>query len=259
MTLQQVPVQPGTIGTGEGAVRVFIAGELRTKTRAAMVLLPAIHGANDYAAGVAQELAQAGYPTVVIDIHAPGAVPDLSNPPAIRAAVAALDDTKVLASIRTVVEHVKEQTGGQAKVGVLGFCIGGTHALLAASEVAGVGAAVGFYGMLRYAEKTAAKPYAPMDRARDLRAPVLYHVGDNDPWVDAETLRQYTMLLREHGVHHEVGVYPGAGHAFHEHHRPSYRAVAARTSWRNTLAFLDWHLRGERHDPSDSSGAAAGR
>lgn len=246
MTHEQVLAQPGIIRSGEETVRVFTAGDLKAGTRAAMVLLPAIHGANDYVLGVASELAQAGYPTVLIDIHAPGPVPDLSNPPAIRAAVASVDDSKVLTKIRAVVEHLKQQTRGEAKVGVLGFCIGGTHALLAGSEVDGVDAAVGFYGMLRYAEQSATKPYAPMDRVAALRAPVLYHVGDNDAWVDHETLAQYRALLREHGAHHEIGMYAGAGHAFHEHHRPSYRAVAARTSWSNTLTFLNWHLKRER-------------
>jgi carboxymethylenebutenolidase len=77
--------------------------------------------------------------------------------------------------------------------------------------------------------------------------PILYHVGDNDPWVDSTTLQEYTALLREHGISHEVGLYRGAGHAFHEHHRPVYRPVAARASWVNTLTFLDWHLKAQRH------------
>jgi carboxymethylenebutenolidase len=246
MRMNQVPANWASIGPSEASVRAFTAGELDAGTRAAMILLPAIHGANEYAIGVAHALAHAGYPTILIDIHAPGPVPDLSGPAAIRSAVAALDDRRVLESIGTAVEHVKENTGGEAKVGVIGFCVGGAHALLAASDVPGVDAAVGFYGMLRYGERTERKPHAPIDRAADVRAPVLYHVGDNDPWVDAETLQQYTALLRQHGVHHEVGVYAGAGHAFHEHHRPSYRAVAARVSWSNTLTFLNWHLKQQR-------------
>jgi carboxymethylenebutenolidase len=145
------------------------------------------------------------------------------------------------------VEHLKSRSNGQARVGALGFCIGGTHALLAASEVAGIDAAVGFYGMLQYPQKTERKPRAPMDCAAKVRAPILYHVGDNDPWVDGATLQQYTAVLREHGINHEVGVYRGAGHAFHEHHRPTYRPVAARASWTNTLTFLDWHLKAQRH------------
>jgi carboxymethylenebutenolidase len=246
MTAQTVPTQWQTIGPPAAGVRVFAAGEMTPATRAAAILLPAIHGASEYAQGVAQELAMAGYATLLVDIFAPDAPPDLSTPAAITAAVADVDDNRVLERVGAVAKHLKTLTDGKAKLCALGFCIGGAHALLAASEVEGIDAAVGFYGMLRYAEKTPRKPHAPIDRVARLRAPILYHVGDNDPWVDSATLDQYTSLLREHKASHEVRVYAGAGHAFHEHHRPVYRPVAARASWANTLTFMDWHLKGQR-------------
>lgn len=247
MSTEIVSTRWKEIAANGDSMRVFIAGKVQATTTAAMLLLPAIHGANTYAQDVTQQLAEAGYPTLLIDIYAPAQPPDLSTPAAIRSAVAELDDNSVLNQIQAAVNYLHSKTHGKVKVGVLGFCIGGTHALLAASEVPGVHAAVGFYGMLRYAEKTTRKPVAPMDRVANVHAPLLYHVGDNDAWIDAATLEQYTAKLREHSVTHEIGVYPGAGHAFHEHHRPAYRPVAAQTSWRNTLIFLDWFLKGQRH------------
>lgn len=235
-----------TLGGAAEPVRAFVAGTLDAGTGAAMIVLPAIHGPNAYAQGVAQDLAAAGCPAVLIDIFSHGAVPDLSSPDAIRQAVADVDDTRVLASVATAIRHVKATAGESTRIGVIGFCIGGTHALLAASEVPGVDAAVAYYGMLRYPQRTGNKPQAPMERVAQLRAPVLYHVGDNDPWVDAATLDAYVAALREHKAVHEVAVHRGAGHAFHEHHKPSYRPVAARASWASSLVFLDWYLKGQR-------------
>ena len=234
------------IAGGETPVRAHVAYKDSSAPLPAVIVLPTIHGANAYAEEVAGELAVAGYFALLIDIYAPGAAPDLSSPDNIKRAVQELDDTAVVASIQAAVNRLRAIPAvATSPIGVLGFCIGGTHALLAASHVPGVQAAVGFYGMLKYPGRTAKKPRAPMECIAELNAPVLYHVGDNDPWVNPETFAQYAEGLREHKKNHELCVYRGAGHAFHEHHKPGYRPVAARLAWANTLTFFGWYLKSQ--------------
>jgi carboxymethylenebutenolidase len=235
------------LGPADAPVRAYVADPGSAPPKAAVIVLPAIHGPNPYTRGVAEQLAAAGYRAVLIDIFAPGGPPDLSSPEAIRTAVADVDDTRVLACIGTTVQHLRAQAAvPDLRIGTLGFCIGGTHSLLAAARVRGIDAAVAFYGMLAYAQKTGRKPVAPIDCIAELSAPILYHVGDGDPWVGAQVLEEYAAGLRQHGKAHEIGLYRGAGHAFHEHHRNTYRPVAAHASWASTLVFLDWHLNARR-------------
>ncbi len=50
--------------------------------------------------------------------------------------------------------------------------------------------------------------------------------------------------LREVGKGAEVKIYPGAGHAFFNETRPSYRPDAASDAWKRTLAFFQARLKG---------------
>ncbi len=52
------------------------------------------------------------------------------------------------------------------------------------------------------------------------------------------------VVLTRHGKPHEFHLYPGAGHAFMNEARPSYRPEAARDAWQKCLDFLARHLKG---------------
>jgi carboxymethylenebutenolidase len=127
---------------------------------------------------------------------------------------------------------------------VLGFCIGGSYALLAAAELAGLSCAVTFYGMLRYPELTSNKPVSPLDAAAEIACPVLGHFGEADHLVPVADARELGERLA--GRPAEVYTYPGAGHAFHEDFRAQvYRPVAAATAWSRSREYLSWYLRDE--------------
>ncbi|HVL53371.1 MAG TPA: dienelactone hydrolase family protein [Vitreimonas sp.] len=209
-----------------------------------VVVVPSVHGCNDYVADVSRALAARGYEAMTVDIYSRGDHPgDLSTPDRIQSAVAALPDDRVTADVVAAGQYLRDRDGG--KVAVLGFCVGGLYAFrAAASDV--FAAAIDFYGMIRYAPAIAAsKAQEPVELAGDLQAPLLGHFGTLDPWCPAEHVAELRDRLSEHGKPHEIYDYPGAGHAFHEFHRPQvYRAVAAADAWRRTLGFLDYHLAG---------------
>ncbi|HEX2051436.1 MAG TPA: dienelactone hydrolase family protein [Actinomycetota bacterium] len=212
----------------------------------AVALAPAIAGVNDYVKNVATALADAGYACLAIDYHARSdGPPDLGDVQKVMAAVAAVDDGVALSDLQAARDHLATQDFVDAeRVGVVGFCMGGSYALMAAARVEGIRAAVGFYGLLRYRQKSATKPLSPLDVVDDVRVPYLGHYGETDhliPLDDVEELR--ARLL---GRPAEVYTYPGAGHAFHESFRPDvYRPVAASAAWERTMTFLGWYLGGK--------------
>jgi carboxymethylenebutenolidase len=108
-------------------------------------------------------------------------------------------------------------------VGVIGFCMGGSVAFLAATRLPGVAAAVCFYGgaIVRFADETP-------------RCPTQMHFGATDqsiPLTDVETIKAKRPDC-------DIHVYPVAGHGFHCDERASYHPESSATAWRLTLEWL---------------------
>ena len=108
-------------------------------------------------------------------------------------------------------------------VAVLGFCMGGTVAYLAATQLDGLAAAVCFYGgqIVKSADH---KP----------RCPTQMHFGEKDesiPMTDVDAIRAKRPDC-------EIHLYP-AGHGFHCDERASFHAESAAIAWGRTLRFLD--------------------
>jgi carboxymethylenebutenolidase len=114
---------------------------------------------------------------------------------------------------------------GHLKVGVVGFCLGGTLAWLAASRLR-IDAAVGYYGgsIAQYVKE---RP----------KTPVMLHFGDLDEHIsksDIETIAKEHPRVR-------ICHYP-AGHAFNREGSPTYDASSATRARERTLVFLHEQL-----------------
>jgi hypothetical protein len=113
---------------------------------AALVLLPAIAGVNDYVHQAARRLHERGY--------------------------------GVLGDAARAFEKLRRTDGiDPQRIGALGFCIGGMYAQLGACEDWAPAAAVNYYGTVRYASLTPEKPNSPQSRVAELRALLLAHYG----------------------------------------------------------------------------------
>ena len=140
-----------------------------------------------------------------------------------------LDDERVLADISAAADAT-----GAARVGIIGFCMGGMYTL----KAAGTGRfdrAVAFYGMIRVPEQWASPTQGqPLDYlARPDRCPTMAVIGTVDPWTPAADVDDLEAL----GV--TVVRYEGADHGFvHDDSRPAHRPDDAADAWRRTMAFL---------------------
>ncbi|MDF3075889.1 MAG: carboxymethylenebutenolidase [Alphaproteobacteria bacterium] len=135
-----------------------------------------------------------------------------------------LKPDEILADVRGAIKALRHQ--GCRKVGIVGFCFGGTVAWRAAAS-ADVDAAVGYYGGGVYA-------------ARELKpkVPTALHFGDKDAHIPMDQVKAVADAHPEVEVH----VY-AADHGFHCDERASYDAAAAKQAYQRTLEFFGKHLK----------------
>jgi carboxymethylenebutenolidase len=120
-----------------------------------------------------------------------------------------------------------------AKLGAVGFCMGGQLALFAATLNPSIGACVNFYGI---------HPNVKPDYSR-LAGPVLGLFAEKDGFVTPEVARSVDAAIKKAGKQSEIHIYPGVDHAFFNDERPDvYDRTAAADAWRRTLAFFRLHL-----------------
>lgn len=117
------------------------------------------------------------------------------------------------------------------RIGVTGFCFGGSSSFALAAADDRIRAAVPFYG-------------APPDLADvgSIHCPVLALYGQTDTRL-MEGLPEVSAAMLAAGVDFEAKVYPGVGHAFfNDTSSRTYDADAAADAWRLTTQFLARHL-----------------
>ncbi len=149
-----------------------------------------------------------------------------------RDAFAKLDQPRTREDFVAAAEWLRVQADIGPRVGVVGFCYGGSMTNLLAVKLPWLAAAVPFYG--------GSQP-AAADATRT-RAAVLVHNAENDDWVNAGA-PAYEQALKAAGVPHESHIYPGTVHGFNNDTTPRYNEAAAKLAWQRTLAWFNRHLR----------------
>jgi carboxymethylenebutenolidase len=126
------------------------------------------------------------------------------------------------------------QHSSTAKVGAVGFCMGGQLALFAGTLNPNVGAVVDFYGI---------HPNVKPDYGK-LSGPVLGLFAERDGFVTPQTAREVDAAIKKAGKSSEIHIYPNVDHAFFNDERAdAYNKAAADDAWRRTLAFFRQHVK----------------
>jgi carboxymethylenebutenolidase len=194
-----------------------------TKGTVGVVVLHEVFGRDEYVRGVGRALATAGYPAAVVDLYHGEYGTTLEDAMALRGK---LTEAGVLGTLDAAREAVVRRLVPHAKVGTLGFCMGGGYALLAACKRR-FDFAVDYYGRIDHAEDV-----------DGLQGPALCLLASEDeritPWAFAELLPA-AMRSKKRVT---VELYPGVRHGFHRPGRDLYHEATATDAWRRTLAFL---------------------
>ena len=220
---------PSPGGNGEN-MRGYLVQPAGQGPYPAVLVIHENRGLNPYIEDVARRLAVEGFLALAPDGLSPlGGYP--GNDDDGRAMQAKLDQQKLRTDMLNGARFVKAHALSTGKLGVTGFCWGGgTTNWLATVMGADMQAGAPYYGA---AAETASVP--------KIKAPLLIHYADKDERINAMR-PAFEAALKQAGVPHEMHVYPGTQHGFHNDSTPRYDEAAAKLSWERTLAFFRKHL-----------------
>ena len=219
---------------GTGAIPTYIA-EPVAPARAAIIVMPEIFGVNDGIRSKVDDWAALGYLATAPDIFwrfAPGVelnpdVPDqlqqaFGNMQQYRAEHGVADIAALLVWNRT--QHIE-------KTGVVGFCLGGRLAYMAAARTR-VDAAVGYYGVMID---------TMLDEAAAITRPLALHIPTADHFVGSDAQAAIHAAL-DHHSQVTLWDYPGLDHGFAASTGARRNKAAAILADQRTRDFFAAHL-----------------
>ncbi|MGW8278619.1 dienelactone hydrolase family protein [Sphingomonas aurantiaca] len=221
---------------GDGEFTAYRATPAGTP-KAAIVVIQEIFGVNAGIRRKCDTLAEAGYLAIAPDLFwrlEPGIELDPDIEPEFQRALKLMgefDQDKGIADIEASVRAVRSELGDGAKVGVVGYCLGGRLAFMTAART-DVDASVGYYGVGidgLLGEKNA------------IAHPVLLHVPEEDHFVDKDAQAAMHAGLDDHP---KVTIYDYAGedHGFATEFGERRSDASAKLADERTAEFFAEHL-----------------
>ena len=136
--------------------------------------------------------------------------------------------------VRAALDYLQRgDTAGQP-VHVVGFCMGGSLAIISAAQEFGLAGVIAFYaGMSRDFGGAG----TALDHASAAKTPVLGLFGGADAGIPSAQVEELEARLDQAGVAHEIVTYPGAPHSFFDRKASDY-AEASADAWRRMLEWI---------------------
>jgi carboxymethylenebutenolidase len=216
---------------GNGKMKGYLVQPAARKDKLPGVLV--VHenrGLNPHIEDIARRLALDNFVAFAPDALAPlGGYP--GNEDKARELFQKLDQPKTREDFVTAYAVLKSRPECTGRVGVVGFCYGGSISNMLATRVPDLGAAVPFYG---------GQP--PAADVPNIKAPLLIHYAGMDERINAGW-PAYEAALKAANVKYQAYIYDGAQHGFNNDTTPRYDEKAAKLAWQRTLDFFNQNLR----------------
>jgi carboxymethylenebutenolidase len=207
------------LNTSAGATTAHVARPDNDAT-AAVILIQEYWGINDHIRDIAGRYANEGFVCVAPDLYRGKLAKDANEASRLMRELPLAEGIEIIGQ---AVSETKSRYNSQ-KIGITGYCMGGTFALRSACELSELSAAAPFYGDIPEAEVL-----------KELKVPTLFIAGKRDAWINPEKVNQLIEAARKFDLPVEVVTYD-ADHAFFNDTRPDvYDPEAAADAWRRVL------------------------
>jgi carboxymethylenebutenolidase len=234
-------------GHGGHEVEAYLARPTEAGSRGGVVVIHHMPGYDRGTKEITRHFAELGYDAIMPNLYwreAPGAAPD--DAAAAARSQGGVPDERLVGDVGAAAQYLRSQSSSNQRVGVIGYCSGGRQAVLAACHL-DVNAVVDCYGAFVTGQPPEGFPLQIsnlVDQLPNLRAPLLGLFGNDDQYPSPAQVDELEEILKRLGKPYEFHRYDGAGHAFFNTDRPSYRPEAAIDGWERIAAFFKTHLGG---------------
>lgn len=230
------PVKTETVSYPSGGETVsgYLASPDSTSPHPALIVIHESWGLTDWVKEQAQKLAALGYVALAVDLYRGKVAYD---PILAHEMARDLSPDQVVGDLRAAFDYLASRPGVRKdKIGAIGWCVGGSFALLLAMNEPKLAACIVNYGT------------PPTDKAgiRKIQAPVLGNFGAEDREVPPATAEAFENAMKAAHKSIDVKIYDRAGHGFeNSDNHLGYQEEAAADAWARTMAFLDRTLKGQ--------------
>ncbi len=229
----QLVAQEVTFASKACQLKAYVTHQGGGAPRPAVIVVQEWWGLDDHIRDVARRFAQEGFFAVAPDLYSrlghqvtkdPNVAGDLMSK------LPLADGIEDLLSTIAWIKSQKEANG--ARIGVIGFCMGGSYAMALPCVSKDIKAAAPFYGEV------------PDDRQlQNLNCPIFYAYGENDGWITRADVDRLAADLKKFNKRGEVKIYPGCSHGFFNDSRKDvYAATEARDAWGKATALFKENL-----------------
>lgn len=200
----------------------------------AVIVVQEWWGLNANIRDITQRLAREGYLAVAPDLYSRQGHKVAADPNQAGQLMAGLKKEDGIQDLLSTISWLKtHKPANAARIGVIGFCMGGSYALLLPCSTRDVKAAAPFYGEI-----------PSDDRLRELACPIFYAYGENDGWIQRRDVDRLSGALKKFEKHGEVKVYAGCSHGFFNDTRKDvYRPTEAGDAWQHALRLFADNLK----------------
>ena len=200
-----------------------------------ILVVSEVWGVHEYIKDCTRRFAKEGFYAVAPELfQREGDVKSIPNVQDVLKIVLAVPRPQLLGDIQAASDWAKTRPGVRAdRIGVTGWCWGGSTTIHVAATSPDVKAAVVWYGPPARPYKTPSGDVTGFDVAKDIKIPFLGLYGELDQGPKPEDAKRFGDLVKQAGNQNvEIVIYPGANHGFHADYRPSYKADAAADAWK---------------------------
>lgn len=218
--------------SGDETLTGFLALPESAGPHSAIVVIHEWWGLNDWVKEQAQKFAQQGYVALAVDLYR-GKV--AANPDEAHELMRGMPQDRAVRDLIAAFDYLASRVDvNKARIGSVGWCMGGGLSLQLAIHEPKLAACVVNYGAM------------PTDAAdiQKIQAPVLGNFGAEDRGIPPDAVRAFEKAMKAAGKTIDVKIYDGAGHAFENpNNKQGFRQDAATDAWARMLGFFSKTLK----------------
>ena len=176
---------------------------------------------------VARRFAKAGYAALALDLLSREGGTAGMDPDAVPGALTQAGAQRHVSDFTAGFDYLNAQDFvDQGRIAMNGFCFGGGITWQSATAIPGLKATSAFYG-----------PAPDLDKVTAIKAAVFGVYAELDQRITG-AMPALRDALAKTDVRHELKIYPGVDHAFHNDTGPRYNQEQATAAWNDTLAWF---------------------